>query len=205
VSEQLNPWQAGQPDGGVGAMVGDEGFVLLGYLCDDHPHSGLASWQLEDSVGLWSWLGLERKLQTLPLPQELDTDDQRLPFELLTDRFHRALPYSEAERQWIVGTHPPEPPRPIPLDQGTLEEEQERYHERYFGLEARIISAGLIRVISGRDLMRRWISWRSETDEYTGQGSLDLARDTLADLIKLVAPDEIMPSSYLSLRRSQEV
>lgn len=204
MSEQFDPWQTGQPDGSVGAIVGDEGFVLLGYLCDDHPHSELASWQLADSVGLWSWLGLERELRTLPLPQELDTDNQRLPFELLTDQFHRALPYSEAERQWLVGTHPPEPPRPTPLRQRTLEEEQERYHERYFGLEARIVSAGLIHVVSGRDLMRRWLSWRSETDEYTGQGSLDQAREALADLIKLVAPDETLPSSYLSLGGSQE-
>lgn len=49
--------------------------------------------------------------------------------------------------------------------------------------------------------MRRWLSWRSETDEYTGQGSLDQAREALADLIGLVAPDETLPSSYIEKLR----
>lgn len=190
----------------MGAMVGDDGYVLLGYLCDEHPGSDLDSWGQEDTTGLLSWLGLEHWLQALPLPQELDKDRQRLPFERLTAQLHSALPYSEAERHWLIDTHPPDPLLllPVPLDNKTIFEAQSRYHERYFGLEARIVSAGLIHVVSGRDLMRRWLSWRSETDEYTGQGSLDQARDTLAGLIKLVAPDEDIPGSYLSLRRSQE-
>ena len=188
-------------------MVGDDGYdVLLGYLCDEHPGSDLDSWGQADTTGFTSWRSLECELQKLPLPEELDKDRQRLPFERLTAQLHSALPYSEGERHWLMNTEPPDPLLllPVPLDNKTIVEVQSRYHERYFGLEARIVSAGLIHVVSGRDLMRRWLSWRSETDEYTGQGSLDLARDALASLIKLVAPDEDIPRSYLSLGKSQK-
>jgi hypothetical protein len=203
VTESLDPWRAGQPDGGTGEMVGDDGFVLLGYLCDEHPRSDLDSWGQADTTGLLSWLELERELQTLPLPQELDKDRQRLPFERLSAQLHSALPYSEAERHWLTDTEPPNPLLLLtpPIDHKTIVEEQSRHHERYFGLEARIVSAGLIHVVSGRDLMRRWLSWRSETDEYTGQGTLAYAQDALADLIELVAPDESLPASYLALRQ----
>lgn len=198
MTEALDPWRAGQPDGSAGAMVGDDGYVLLGYLCDEHPRSDLDSWGEADTTGFTAWHSLERELQTLPLPPELDRDRQRLPFERLTAQLHGALPYSEAERQWLVDTEPPDPLVLLtpPIDHKTIVEVQSRHHERYLGLEARIVSAGLIHVVSGRDLMRRWLSWRSETDEYTGQGSLDQAREALADLIGLVAPDETLPSSY---------
>jgi hypothetical protein len=206
VTEALDPWRAEQAHGSIGAMVGDDGFHVLGYLCDEHPRSDLDSWGQADTIGLTSWLALERELQTFPLPSELDIDRQRLPFGRLTARLHGALPYSEAERQWLMNAEPPDPLRLLtpPIDHQTIVEVQSRHHERYLGLEARMVSAGLIHIVSGRDLMRRWLSWRSETDEYTGQGSLDQAREALAGLIKLVTPDETLPSSYLSLRRSQE-
>jgi hypothetical protein len=196
MAEGLDPWRAGQPDGGMGVLVGDAAWNVLADLCDEHVNNDLASWQLEDAISVMSWQALERQLRELPLPNELDLYRQRLPFHRLVDQFHSALPYSEAERHWLVDTEPaPLPPTSPDVDQEAVLEMQRRYHERYFDLEVRTVSAGLIRVVSGRDLMRRWMSWRSEADEYTGQGSLNPARDALAGLIKLVAPDETMPTS----------
>ena len=46
--------------------------------------------------------------------------------------------------------------------------------------------AGVRRVVSGRDLMRRWIAWRREAGEYEGQGSHDQARDALRTMQELM-------------------
>jgi hypothetical protein len=62
------------------------------------------------------------------------------------------------------------------------------------------MSAGIRRVIHGRDLLQRWWSWRRETGEYAGQGSLDQARDALEGVIELIAPELGLPETYVALR-----
>lgn len=48
--------------------------------------------------------------------------------------------------------------------------------------EAAIISAGVRRVIYGRELLGRWWwSWRREADGFSGQETLDIARDALEE------------------------
>jgi hypothetical protein len=39
-----------------------------------------------------------------------------------------------------------------------------------------------------------------QTDEYAGQGTLDLAREALRGVVQLLVPDMGLPDSYLRLR-----
>jgi len=48
--------------------------------------------------------------------------------------------------------------------------------------------------------MRRWIAWRRQTDELAGQGTYDLALETLRGLVELLAPGKPLPDSYRRLR-----
>jgi hypothetical protein len=47
--------------------------------------------------------------------------------------------------------------------------------------------AGVQRTVEGRDLMRRWMSWLKEADEFQDQGSLGQARDALSSVHRLMA------------------
>jgi hypothetical protein len=101
-------------------------------------------------------------------------------------RYHTALPFDEAEREWLWQAYDAAwGPNSISIIRRR---------------EARVMSAGLRRVILGRDLMRRWWAWRRETDEYAGQGSLDAARESLRELIETVSPSLDLPEPYLTLR-----
>ncbi len=54
------------------------------------------------------------------------------------------------------------------------------------------------------DLIRRWMSWHREADEYTGQNALGVARSALAELIVMLEPDKPLPPEYIRLVREQD-
>src|ERR1700734_1166995 len=87
--------------------------------------------------------------------------------------FREALAYSGAERRWLVDTDDelrhrfpgyPGAPERVTIIRKTEDE---------------IVSAGLLQVVSGRELTRLWWSWRRQTDEFTDQGSRDIAYGAL--------------------------
>jgi hypothetical protein len=108
-----------------------------------------------------------------------------------------AIPVSEAERKWL------------------FDGSDDRQLGQYRGLsdphsleiardsEASLVSAGVIRVVHGRDLLQRWWSWRRETGEYADQGSLDQARSALKGVIGLLAPELGLPEALVELRASE--
>src|ERR1700735_4459789 len=79
--------------------------------------------------------------------------------------FTATLPFSEAERYWVIGAS----------------REHWRKHrnlnlpESIVTVETTFMSAGLRQTLYGRELVRRWASWRRETDEFAGQGGLTTA------------------------------
>jgi hypothetical protein len=189
MTQAPEPWRAEAPFGIHGASIGDSGFDLLHYMCTERPNGDVPHWQPEDTMPFATWLALESELQDMSLPFELEIADLLRPFHRQVAKLHDGLPFSEAERSWMLHL------KAEPLSGDAVPPP----YEGFADLEEGIVSAGLLRVVSGRDLMRRWISWRRETDEYTGQGTMMYARDALADLIQLVAPDESLPESYTSL------
>jgi len=62
------------------------------------------------------------------------------------------------------------------------------------------IAQGVRQPIDGRDMVRRWLAWRRETDEFAGQGTLDVAREALRGIVQLLQPNERLPIPYRQLR-----
>jgi hypothetical protein len=180
------------PPDAYSAAVGEHGVELLDYLCVERqnaePFCDREVWQPGDSYGLWHWLMLEDSLLLAPLSASLRNETQLREFQHASQVFHRHLPYSEPERAWLMKTA---------RSHFTSGDIPGRF---YNAEEESITVAGLLRVASGRDLMRRWLSWRAETDEYTGQAVLECAQDSLRELAELVAPDQRLPASYRELR-----
>jgi hypothetical protein len=107
--------------------------------------------------------------------------------------FHTSLPFSEAERAWLLEANSqykggPELSIPTFIS----------------GQEDRIVAGGVRQVVRGRDLIQRWLAWRREDGEYADEGSLDQARSALAGVIGLLAPKLGLPESYVALHGTEE-
>lgn len=103
-----------------------------------------------------------------------------------------ALPFSEAERNWLYDD-------PDGKADTAGSEEDIEYDDVVRQSSVRLVSAGLHRVVHGRDLMQRWWSWRRATGEYADGAGLNQARESLKGLIELLAPELGLPESYTAL------
>jgi hypothetical protein len=121
--------------------------------------------------------------------------DQR---QAIADRLHgslavfrEAMPYSEAERRWLVDMNRQRKERSVPRPDGYSRAPAPVKEQLldFNAAEDEIVSAGLLQVVSGRDLTRRWWSWRRQTDEFTDQGSREIAYQALQDLGHMLVPD----------------
>jgi hypothetical protein len=63
------------------------------------------------------------------------------------------------------------------------------------------MSAGIRQTVRGRDLIRQWVAWHRETDEYAGQNAVGVARSALAGVITLLTPERPLPKEYVALAR----
>lgn len=163
---------------------------LLGSLCAERPSEQPKRWQTEDGASVRHLVHIERNLWL--------TDDHQdgplLHFRKYVEDFHTALPFSESERGMVL--------RAAGVEYEYLPERDDEILSWLEVKEELVISAGLRHVVRGRDLARRWLSWRREADEYEGQGTLDVAREALRDIIQLVTPKEPLPLAYHTLRTS---
>jgi hypothetical protein len=80
-----------------------------------------------------------------------------------------SLPFGEGERNWLIQT------LYRPMGQTDKPTVRERYPNAFLPIEATVISGGVHQVVQSRDLVRRWASWRRETDEFAGQGNITRA------------------------------
>ena len=126
-------------------------------------------WSWTDKVSFLLWNQLESHLP------EVDGAALRNALVEPVNTLHTALPYSEAERHWLVHTS------------WRSGDTGSKWLARTRQQEVQLISNGLIRIIYGRDLVRRWWAWRRQTDEYTGQDSLSLACDGLTGIITAIS------------------
>jgi hypothetical protein len=120
-----------------------------------------------------------------------------------------AMPYSEAERRWLVDTESRQHRSHFVTDTDGAGQTQTRRAsaaEKLSGLDAaedEIISAGLVQIVRGRELMRRWWEWRRQTEEFTDQGSREVAYQALQDIGQMLVPDREVaqqagfPSTYM--------
>jgi hypothetical protein len=166
----------GEPFGDVGTEIAYyareliQSFSIEPEVCDE---SGVMP--RTDSRALDNWLGLEHLVPLVDVPIELEGDVRQRAHDALSS-FHTALPFSEAERSWLVRLF-------RQLDAPTVE----AFPIAVETQEAQIMSAGVKRVVTGRDLMRRWVAWRRERDEFEGQASLDKVREALQRVQELMS------------------
>jgi hypothetical protein len=122
-----------------------------------------------------SWLcQIESLLPIVEVPDEIDGDVRKRASDAIFS-LHTALPFEEAERDWLVKVH----------------HQLARHHkqvtpELFASLQGQIMLRGVQRAVEGQDLMRRWQAWLRQGDEFEGQGSLDQARDALGTLHQLM-------------------
>lgn len=95
---------------------------------------------------------------------------------------HTALPFTEAERHWLVFTA-----YIIGGDENHRFLEDTARFIRARTSELRY-DAGHIREIRGRDLLDSWWAWRRDILEFEGQGGIDSARDSLRGIVDILLP-----------------
>ena len=174
---------------------------LLYDLCDPPAWTSDSRWRWVqgDRIALHNWYVLEiEKVDALAEP----TLDRNQVGDILglVSEFHSTLPFDEAEGNWLLGLYGAMFSNTDTTTSAIVSRIRQRQPEE-------IISSGLRRVIDGRDLLRRWWAWRRDTDEYAGQGALDLSRDALYTMIDTLSPDLKLrlPESYVALRGGQIV
>ncbi|HEV3322105.1 MAG TPA: hypothetical protein VG147_07955 [Solirubrobacteraceae bacterium] len=95
------------------------------------------------------------------------------------DRLHKTLPFSEAERQWLVFT--------MYVDARGVSHETPADEVRLRSTTQ--YDAGRERTIRGRDLLDAWWAWERDAFEFEGQGSIEYARWSLRGLGRILVPE----------------
>ena len=92
-------------------------------------------------------------------PEDYDqkVDAQIEDFLKLRNMFHTTLPFDEAERIWFLKAYRGDL-EPVSASSNVL--------TAIGNQEARIVTVGIRQLVSGRELVRRWLAWRRETGEY---------------------------------------
>lgn len=172
---------------GYDKLVGKAAYQLLDLLSQDTTgvegdEHGMTTSDYSALHGAFEvdWLG------RLLVPPATTLLDNRIAYIERMASLRTAMPFSEAERGWFFDEH----------GGG----DSINWFEVARNSEVQLVSAGLSRIAHGRDLLQRWWSWRRETGEYTGQGSLNQARRALAGITELLAPELGLPETYLTLR-----
>ncbi|HSZ05437.1 MAG TPA: hypothetical protein VK778_09585 [Solirubrobacteraceae bacterium] len=165
---------------------------LLDYLCDTTFNQPDVPLHDEDLFATDYLQQLEGYAEALHEPLvALDGSYQRLEdYARQWRRFQAALPLSEPEFEWFMSI-------PNLKSTDTIAELEQKIGYQV----ATIVAGGIHRVVSGRELLGRWVSWRRETGEFADQGTLDIARDSLAELVEIVVPGTPLLESYAALRR----
>jgi hypothetical protein len=167
-----------QQFGPIGGEIAYHAEGLIDYMAPDSDSSSdPLEWQKADALALENWLEIEEAVPLLDVFDDVGGEDRRKLHDTL-HAFHTALPFNEAERGWLGRTY-----NKVNQIDGSAKDAPRLIE----GHEDRIMMAGVRRIVSGRDLMRRWIAWRREADEYEGQGSIDQARDALRTMQELVS------------------
>jgi hypothetical protein len=178
--------------------IGTAAYELLDALSQDVTtlETDEHGWTKADEDGLQAAQETDWLVRLIVPPKAL-SDMARVDLLELMVEFRTALPWTEAERSWLLDTHR----REIPS--GPFEVGSPHWREAAGPDAATIMSAGIVRAAYGRDLLQRWWSWRRETGEYEGQGSLEQAREALGGVIALLSPELGLPESYVDLRAAR--
>jgi hypothetical protein len=175
-----------------GAEVALAAAELLDYLSRDH--SQTQEWTEADVRAIEDLATLDRAAQDIgwsPTDESEQASEQRLQrlrrFQSQRARFNGALPFAEAEREWLIDAY-----RASQLSHGSLTEVPRNMSVK----EESILISGVRTLTTGRELLARWRTWCAEQGSYAGQGALLVARQTLHEMIITTDPAILIPKSY---------
>jgi len=183
-----NKWN--HPYGDTGFNAGVEAWDLLDFLsrhidpeaCDSH------GWHDDDADALATLIEFDALVPHIRATSGVSVEEMA-EFDQGLAAFGAALPFTEPERNWLVKSV------------GSVDADYESLSIQVGEREDEIITAGVRRVVKGHNLLDQWLAWRRQTGAYAGQGTLDLARETLRSIVELLAPDRPLPASYTILRQ----
>ena len=127
---------------------------------------------------LYRMADLERVVGKFLFEPEMPRQEQEEAIALLNTnlaKYHEALPFSGAERRWLA--HQCANFLECPVAE-----------EVFRSMQAELVIGGLWRVVQGGDLVRRWWSWRRQTDEYAHQDTVTVARTGLEAIARRFLP-----------------
>jgi hypothetical protein len=182
--------ESGTAYGDLGRDAGLEAIDLLEYLSEPllSSRDEAEGWNRSDAESLYALTEFELYIPHIRATREVLTDEMNA-FTTRLAAFRAALPLAEAERNWLNQTF-----------EAGIAPHYGRLIELIGARDDEVISQGRRVRIDGNDLMRRWLAWRRQTEEYTDQGTLDLAREALREIVQLLVPDHPLPESYRALR-----
>ncbi|MHB8242653.1 MAG: hypothetical protein ACYDHN_11750 [Solirubrobacteraceae bacterium] len=162
--------------GPIGEEIGDYARELIENFSAEPDELGPESHEMpkSDYRALEDWLEIEEAVPLIDVTLDVEGSERRMVHNALFE-FNTALPFSEAERGWLNRMY-----RHLARQSA---KEMPQAIECY---EDQVMASGVRQVVSGRDLMRRWVAWRRQTDEYEGQGSLDQAVEALRSIETLM-------------------
>lgn len=184
--EEVPEYERYGPFGYHGNDVGTFAISMLEELLESKQvtrprNSAAVAWDKGDRRAFNSFQELDTGIKFIEPAREVDGSDLG-DLHRTFGRLHAALPFTEPERAWLWGANGRDAP------------------EGLVGEAAEIMAGGVLRVVQGRDLVRRWWAWRRETDEFAGQGSLDEARQTLGMLAETLVTEPNWPREYPDIR-----
>jgi len=176
-----------------GNDVGQDAISMLGALLEPvksvDPRVITPTWPKSDWLAFERLRSLDKGVKFIEAAPEVD-EGEIGDLHRLFVRLHGALPFSEAEREWMWA------PSQI------AREEVRRAVPKMLlrqGQEV-IMSGGLQQVLQPEDLARRWLAWRRNTDEFAGSGSVHEARIALAALAETLVIEPKLPREWPDIR-----
>jgi hypothetical protein len=198
---ELSPYQARfqlQMAQNAVRQTGESATSLARNLLLETGQSQRPSWLAGDRDSLGHMLFFEHEaLRAVESP--FLNPEHRPDLRDLLATYHGALPYAEAERRWLHRTH-----------DEVFEQRHKDFREgrsttkpgqpidavaEVRKAEGEIVSAGKIEQVNGRELLRRWRTWRRASGEFEGQGTLDIAYSSLHKIGELLCSPGVQLSS----------
>jgi hypothetical protein len=182
------------PYGSTGDEVGSVAICFLDSHFADrarlsaNPEDDPLSWSKADSSTFDHLCTLETGIKFIEPDPDVDGSDiEDLHFQFA--RLHAALPFSEPEREWLLA-HTGREDGELPT---TL-----------VGKTAEVMSEGVLQVLQGRDLVRRWWAWRRAAFEFKDQGSLEEACLTLGGIAETLVMGHNRPREWPRIQAQLE-
>jgi hypothetical protein len=144
-------------------------------------------WHEADEEALMEYLLLEELVPRMRPTDEVSHEEMDA-FMVKMYALRAAMPLTEPERHWVRQLW------------NAFDSAETNFDEALERQEAEVVVAGLRQVVKGDEILRRWTAWRKETDEFAGQGTLDMAREATRGILALIWPSAPYPDAYLRLR-----